>query len=104
MKYKYKNILFLLFLFLVFFFYYLLKGENNIEPFEDFLREGYVINLDERKDRWETITSKFDIPLQRIPAIKDKIGWKGCGYSHMKALKMAKEKGLSFILILEDDC
>ena len=48
--------------------------------------------------------SKFDITLNRIPAIKDDIGWKGCAYSHLKVIQMAKEKGLSSVLILEDDC
>ena len=66
---------------------------------------AYVINLDERTDRWTSLQSNFqDITLERISAIKNDIGWKGCGLSHVKAVQMAKDKGLPFIFIMEDDC
>ena len=58
---------------------------------------AYVINLDERNDRWEQIQNSFkqyNIHLERISAIRDPVGWKGCGYSHMKVIKMAKEQNL----------
>ena len=77
------------------------------EPFEDYLRVGYIINLDDRSDRLDKIIKKFayyNFPLNRIPAIKDSVGWKGCGLSHMSIIKMAKEKSLPSVLIIEDDC
>jgi len=91
---------------LIIIIYYSLK-KNNIEKFEDYLKFGYVINLDERKDRLDKIINKFaeyNLPLYRIPAIKDSVGWKGCGYSHMSIIKMAKQNNLPSVLILEDDC
>lgn len=71
------------------------------------IRFGYVINLDTRTDRLNAIIKKFEsynLPLYRIPAIKDNIGWKGCAYSHLSVIKMAKISNLPSILILEDDC
>jgi len=103
MKYK-KYILFTIIIFVII---YILFKQNNIEKFEDFLKFGYVINLDDRKDRLDKIINKFveyKLPLYRIPAIKDSIGWKGCGYSHISVIKMAKHNNLPSVLILEDDC
>jgi GR25 family glycosyltransferase involved in LPS biosynthesis len=68
---------------------------------------AYVINLDERKDRYEKFKNNFkdyNITLERVSAIRDPVGWKGCGYSHMKVIKMAKELKLPTVLICEDDC
>ena len=87
--------------------YIYINKKNNIEKFEDYLRFGYVINLDERTDRLDKIINKFselNLPLYRIPAIKHNIGWKGCGLSHMSVIKMAKQNNLPSVLILEDDC
>jgi len=73
------------------------KGGQNIKAF--------VLNLDKRADRWKTIQQNFkDITLERVSAINDTVAWKGCGLSHVKAIKAAKENGLPFVLIMEDDC
>ena len=73
------------------------KDDQNIKAF--------VINLDERTDRWNTFQENFkDITLERVSAINNTVGWKGCGLSHVKVVKAAKEKGLPFVLIMEDDC
>jgi len=82
---------------------------NNLRITENFdnIRFGYVINLEERTDRLESIIKNFEshnIELYRIPAIKDTIGWKGCAYSHISVIKMAKVSNLPSVLILEDDC
>ena len=86
---------------------------NNVKITEKFdnsignIRFGYVINLDSRTDRLNAIIKKFEshnLPLYRIPAIKNVIGWKGCAYSHLSVIKMAKISNLPSILILEDDC
>jgi hypothetical protein len=108
-KFK-KNIIIFLFIHvfvLVVITKYIAKPKDSVEAFEDYLKFGYVINLHDRKDRLDKIIKKFasvNLPLYRIPAIKDSVGWKGCGYSHMSVIKMAKQNNLPSILILEDDC
>ena len=68
--------------------------------------DAYVINLDNRTDRWEQIQNSFknsNITLVRVSAVKHKIGHLGCGLSFIKIIKLAKEKGLKTVLIFEDD-
>lgn len=67
----------------------------------------FVINLDERKDRWETIQKTFNdwpVSLERVSAIKASPGWKGCYGSHKRCVEIAKERNYPWVLILEDDC
>lgn len=65
----------------------------------------YVINLEERKDRWENIVNNFkDFNLIRVDAIKHSNGEHGCFLSHKKCIQIAKEKGLKNIIVIEDDC
>lgn len=66
-----------------------------------------VINLDDRKDRWEEVQDEFaswPVPVERVSAVRMKPGWKGCSASHLKCIQLAKDRGLPWILILEDDC
>ena len=66
-----------------------------------------VINLDHRKDKWEQIQKDFKdwpVKLERVSAIKHTIGWKGCYLSHLKCVKIAKERNYPWVLYLEDDC
>lgn len=65
-----------------------------------------VINLAERKDRWDEIQNEFqDWPaIERLEAIKDSPGWKGCNKSHIAALELAKKRKYPWVLVLEDDC
>jgi GR25 family glycosyltransferase involved in LPS biosynthesis len=65
-----------------------------------------VINLDERPDRWAEIQKEFVgwPTLERLSAVKDSPGWKGCNKSHVKALEEAKKRGYPWVLVLEDDC
>ncbi len=65
-----------------------------------------VINLPDRKDRWTEIQASFtDWPaLERIDAVKDSPGWRGCNKSHVKALELAQSRGYPWVLVLEDDC
>jgi hypothetical protein len=66
-----------------------------------------VINLDSRTDKWEQIQKDFQdwsVKLERISAIKHTIGWKGCYLSHLKCVKIAKERKYPWVLYLEDDC
>ena len=84
-----------------------------------------VINLDERKDRWETVQKDLNAQglshYQRFSAIKPtdqiqqrpdflpkekqtyRIGCYGCLLSHYHIIKEAKEQSLPFVLIFEDD-
>lgn len=66
-----------------------------------------VINLDERKDRWEEVQKEFanwSPPIERVSAVKYSPGWKGCTLSHIKAIKIAKQRHYPWVLIIEDDC
>jgi hypothetical protein len=69
-------------------------------------QKAYVMNLKDRTEKWETIQNSFkDIfDLERFDAIKDVVGHRGCGKSFQKIIRIAKEKGMEEILILEDDC
>lgn len=65
-----------------------------------------VINLDDRPDRWSEIQKGFDgwPSLERLSAVKESPGWKGCLKSHLKAIKEAKKRNYPWVLVLEDDC
>jgi len=80
------------------------------------MTKAYVINLKNRKDRWEKIQEQFKgvhcITLERVDAIdanyKTNEDFQNyppyiyCGLSHQKILREHKDEGN--ILILEDDC
>jgi hypothetical protein len=68
---------------------------------------AYVINLDNRPDRWKQIQKEFkgsSIHLRRISAVKCSSGGLGNILSFLKVLKLAKKNKFSSVLILEDDC
>lgn len=97
--------------------------------------KAYVINLDERPDRWEWMQrqlssvgieaerfSAISIATMRQPVPEDLRGfllrvdgaspgferklaatW-ACMQSHLGVIKLAKDQGLSSVLIMEDDC
>lgn len=65
----------------------------------------YVINLLERSDRYDNIKNIFkNFNIIRVDAVKRKYGAVGCFESHVKCIKIAKEKKLKNILVIEDDC
>lgn len=83
----------------------------------DIIDKIYIINLDSRKDRWETITNHLnDINIsnyERISATKvdincdistTKLAQISCFHSHLKTLRKAYQLKLNNVLILEDDC
>jgi hypothetical protein len=66
----------------------------------------YVINLDERSDRWERIKKQClscGITPIRVSAVKASPGWHGCAMSHKKVCELAESKGEPWYLVLEDD-
>ena len=67
---------------------------------------AYVINLDERTDRWHNLQQdwKNAFPLVRVPAIRESPGWKGCALSHIKVVEEARARGEPWVLVWEDDC
>jgi len=92
----------------------------------NFFEKIFVINLDERTDRWihaQEEFKKYNITnYERFPAIKlteipdSKLTNKfmsqtdryiksafGCRLSHIKIIEIAKERGYKNVLILEDD-
>ena len=68
----------------------------------------FYINLAHRTDRRSEIEHELEkmglsSQAERFDAILMKPGPFGCGYSHIGALKLAKERGYKNVLILEDD-
>jgi len=66
-----------------------------------------VINLDSRQDRMSEFTEEFrnwPVTVERISAVKYNPGWKGCSASHLKCVKLAKERNYPWVLVMEDDC
>jgi len=65
-----------------------------------------VINLEDRHDRWvkhQKAFKEWNVPMERINAVKMKPGWKGCTLSHRKCIEIAKERNYPWVIILEDD-
>lgn len=65
----------------------------------------FVLNLSERKDRWDFLIDVWQntFTFYRITAIKNTDGNIGCMLSHLKAIKLAKEHKMPYILVWEDD-
>jgi len=80
-----------------------------MQTFHDIQHIMYI-NLDKRTDRREKVemefTKKLAFPLSKItrfPAIAMENGAVGCSMSHLRCLEIAKERGWSHVLIVEDD-
>ncbi len=76
------------------------------QPNNDLFGGVFYINLDHRTDRREQIEdelNKLGLKYERFPAIKHHYGNVGCGLSHLAILKIAKERNLKNVLIIEDD-
>uniref|UniRef100_A0A6C0HKL7 Glycosyltransferase n=1 Tax=viral metagenome TaxID=1070528 RepID=A0A6C0HKL7_9ZZZZ len=67
---------------------------------------AYVINLDERTDRWSNVQQDWKdvFTLVRVPAVRESPGWKGCALSHIKVVEDARARGEPWVLAWEDDC
>ena len=67
----------------------------------------FYINLDHRVDRRKHVEDQLAslgwTKYTRLPAVRCKDGRVGCSMSHLKLLKMAKQRDLDYIVILEDD-
>lgn len=72
---------------------------------DKFFELSYCVNLDERKDRWDSCQKEFkklDFYPERFSAIKHENTPEGCRQSHLAILKKAKEENKN-VLIFEDD-
>lgn len=66
----------------------------------------YVINLERRSDRLESITNEMNYigwEFELFNAV-DTNSHVGCSLSHIEILKIAKERSYESVLIIEDDC
>lgn len=66
----------------------------------------YIMNLDNRPDRWEVIRKaclSCGIQPTRVSAVKASPGWIGCAKSHQKIQEIAQQSGHPWYLVLEDD-
>jgi len=64
------------------------------------------INLAHRTDRLEHVENelkKMNITGERVDAIKNENGALGCTMSHIKCIRMAKDRDYSHVFICEDD-
>jgi GR25 family glycosyltransferase involved in LPS biosynthesis len=72
-----------------------------------FVHKVVYINLDERKDRKDSIVNELkcfpENKIIRFSAIKDSPGYLGCSKSHIAVLEMAIKNNWSNVLIVEDD-
>jgi len=80
------------------------------QPWWQQLDQILYINLDDRRDRrthMETLLSQtLGVPtdrFERVAAVRDSPGWKGCAQSHVKAVELALERQYHYVCILEDD-
>jgi hypothetical protein len=63
--------------------------------------KAYCINLDERKERWDSFISQdIGVKVERFSAIKKDNGNEGCLLSHLEIMRKCEDE----ILIFEDDC
>jgi len=65
----------------------------------------YIINLDDRKDRWDHIVQEFkymDWDYIRFPAINTG-DYHGCARSHMAVADIGIKEDLDYLLVCEDD-
>ena len=70
------------------------------------INHAFYINLLSRPDRKQHVESQLSllgINAERFNAIKMPNGALGCSISHLKCLKIAKEKNWAHLLIVEDD-
>ncbi len=72
----------------------------------EFVDMAFYVNLAERTDKKEMIEqmlTEYDIPFERFNAFKISPGFIGASTSHLEVIKLARERKLKNVLILEDD-
>lgn len=88
-----------------------------MKTLNDYFDKIYCINLDKRRDRWESASlefDKFNLKVERVSGIEGKSlnlefppeikeGAVGCALSQLFTIKLAKQNNLDNFLLLEDD-
>tara|TARA_B110000967_G_scaffold209873_1_gene268226 strand:+ start:1502 stop:2176 length:675 start_codon:yes stop_codon:yes gene_type:complete len=72
----------------------------------ELLKNIFFINLNERTDRLDHVTTEFNkmnLTAEKVKGIKLDNGALGCTLSHIKCLKLAKERKYEHVFICEDD-
>lgn len=77
----------------------------------DSVHHALYINLDSRSDRKEHVETQLNalkngmqnLKFERFNAIKHEHGAIGCSMSHLRCVKLAKERNWDHVLICEDD-
>jgi glycosyl transferase family 25 len=67
---------------------------------------SFYINLDERPDRkaqFENECQRMDLTVERFPAVRTYPGLSGCSQSHLRVLKLARDRKYPSIMVFEDD-
>jgi glycosyl transferase, family 25 len=89
----------------LFHYYRLLEGKNDKSHIMEKIPDKmFYINLDEaveRRARCEQQFKKHGLDVERV--VGEPGGMQGCTQSHLKCIRMAKERGYDSILIFEDD-
>jgi len=69
--------------------------------------DAFVINMDHRTDRWESMQSNWShiFKLHRVPGVKSQKKYHGCGQAHVNAFKEARKRNPHhpFYIVMEDD-
>jgi hypothetical protein len=69
--------------------------------------DAFVINMDHRTDRWESMQSNWShiFKLHRIPGVKSQKKYYGCGQAHVNAYQAARKLNPEhpFYIVMEDD-
>lgn len=85
-----------------------IENDKEEDPLE-FLKYGFFINLKERRDRLKNVMTQLhflNIPtlkVNRMSAIKHRVGALGCFISHIHCLIEAQKNGYDHVFICEDD-
>jgi GR25 family glycosyltransferase involved in LPS biosynthesis len=119
--YKKKNTLFLALLYIIVIYIiikiiksFILKKEhftnNQAQSGINRTKQILFINLDNRKDRLESIKNQFknqNVNMDKVHRINAHYtpgnGHYGCAKSHLDAIKYAQEKGFDNVIVFEDD-
>ena len=74
---------------------------------DKYFQHGFFINLEHRTDRLASVKAELAkvgiSSIERFNAIKMAKGAIGCTMSHIKCLQLAKQRGWSHAIIVEDD-
>jgi glycosyl transferase family 25 len=80
---------------------------NNTKNLFNFIDKVVYINLEERKDRKDSVVNELkyfpENKVIRFNAIKNSPGYLGCSQSHIAVLEMAIINNWNNVLIVEDD-